>query len=115
MFELTGRRVIITGAAQGFGKEFTRRLLQENCCICISDIDIETGTKTVSEFQKEFDLTDDELCFVKCDVAVEQDWIDLWDNAEKLLKGPIEVLINNAGVHPGVGFSLKFYFLKCTF
>ena len=40
--------------AQGFGKEFTRRLLQENCCICISDIDIETGTKTVSEFQKEY-------------------------------------------------------------
>ena len=112
MFELTGRRVIITGAAQGFGKEFTRRLLQKNCCICISDIDIETGTKTVPEFQKEFDLTDDELCFVKCDVSVEQDWIDLWDNAEKLLNGPIEVLINNAGVHPGVGFSLNFYFLK---
>ena len=69
MFELTGRRVIITGAAQGFGKEFARRLLQENCCICISDIDIETGTKTVPEFQKEFDLTDDDLCFVKCDEA----------------------------------------------
>ena len=45
MFELTGRRLIITGAAQGFGKEFARRLLQENCSVCISDIDIDTGTK----------------------------------------------------------------------
>jgi len=104
MFELTGRRVIITGAAQGFGKEFARRLLQENCCVCISDIDIDTGNKTKSEFQKEFELTENELCFVKCNVAVEQDWIDLWDNAEKLLNGPIEVLINNAGVHPGLGW-----------
>jgi NAD(P)-dependent dehydrogenase (short-subunit alcohol dehydrogenase family) len=104
MFELTGRRVIITGAAQGFGKEFARRLLQENCSVCISDINIDTGTKTKSEFQKEFKLTENELCFVKCNVAVEQDWIDLWDNAEKLLNGPIEILINNAGVHPAVSF-----------
>ena len=112
MFELTGRCVIITGAAQGFGKEFARRLLQENCCVCISDIDIEIGNKTKSEFQKEFELTENELCFVKCNVAVEQDWIDLWDNAEKLLNGPIEVLINNAGVHPGVGFPLEFISLQ---
>ena len=112
MFELTGRRVIITGAVQGFGKEFARRLLQENCSVCISDIDIDTGTKTKSEFQKEFELTENELCFVKCNVAVEQDWIDLWDNAERLLNGPIEILINNAGVHPAVCFFYESEFLN---
>ena len=28
MFEVANRRVIVTGAAQGLGKEFVRRLLQ---------------------------------------------------------------------------------------
>ena len=70
MFELTGRRVIITGAAQGFGKEFARRLLQENCHVCISDVDVTTGTKTKATFQKEFGLEENELCFVKCDVSI---------------------------------------------
>ena len=102
MFELTGRRVIITGAAQGFGKEFARRLLQENCLVCISDVDVNTGIKTKATFQKEFGLGENELCFVKCDVSIEKDWIEMWDTAEKILNGPIDILINNAGVHPGV-------------
>ena len=70
----------------------------------MSDVDIDTGYKTKSEFQKEFGLADNEICFVKCDVSLEQDWIELWDTAEKLLEGSISVLINNAGVHPGVSF-----------
>ena len=103
---------MLTGAAQGFGKEFTRRLLQENCHVCMSDIDVDTGNKTKFDFKKEFDLNDNEICFVKCDVSVEKDWIELWESAEKLLDGPIEILINNAGVHPGVNFFLIICFLN---
>ena len=39
MFETKGRRVIITGAAQGLGKEFAKRLLKSGAKVCISDID----------------------------------------------------------------------------
>ena len=39
MFETKDRRVIITGAAQGLGKEFATRLLKSGAKVCISDID----------------------------------------------------------------------------
>ena len=102
MYEVKGRRAIITGGAQGFGKEFARRLLQKGCLVCISDVDDATGLDTKSQFQKQFGLTDNQVCFVKCDVADKEQWKELWDSAEKLLDGPIELLVNNAGVHPGV-------------
>ena len=39
MFETKGRLVIITGAAQGLGIEFAKRLLKSGAKVCISDID----------------------------------------------------------------------------
>ena len=105
MYEVNGRRVIITGAAQGFGKEFARRLLQEGCRVCISDVDVSAGLETKSQFQRQFGLDDNGVCFVKCDVAIKEDWKELWEAAEKQLDGPIDILVNNAGVHPGVIFT----------
>lgn len=104
MFEVANRRVIVTGAAQGLGKEFVRRLLQEGCRVCVSDVDTTKGLETKSEFQKQFSLDNSGVCFVKCDVSVKEDWQELWDTAEKMLEGPIEILVNNAGVHPGHGW-----------
>ena len=102
MFDIRGKRVIITGGAQGLGKEFARRLLQEGCRVCISDVDVAKGAETKSLFQKQFGLGDDGLCFVKCDVSLKEEWKELWDTAVKMLDGPIDVLVNNAGLHPGV-------------
>ena len=76
--------------------------LQENCRVCLSDVDTATGLETKSQFQKQFGLDDNGVCFVKCDVAIKEDWQELWEAAEKLLDGPIDILVNNAGVHPGV-------------
>ena len=47
-------------------------------------------------------MEDDGVCFVKCDVTVKEAWPELWDSAEKLLDGPIGILINNAGLFPQV-------------
>ena len=102
MYEVKGRRAIITGSAQGFGKEFARRLLQNGCKVCLSDIDELKGLETKSLFQKQFGLDDSAICFVKCDVSEKESWKILWDNAEKFLVGPIDILINNAGLNPMV-------------
>ena len=107
MYDVKGRRAIITGSAQGFGKEFARRLLQDGCKVCLSDVDEIKGLETKATFQKNFGLGDDGVCFVKCDVTVKDDWTNLWSSAEKLLDGNIDILINNAGLFPAVSTILK--------
>ena len=99
MFDVKNCRVIITGAAQGLGKEFAKRLLQKNCKICLSDINEIKGLETKAEFQKIFDLDDHSLCFIKCDVADKDAWDILWNEAERTLEGPIDILVNNAGLN----------------
>ena len=100
MYEVKGSRAIITGSAQGFGKEFAKRLLVKGCKVCLSDIDEVKGRETKSQFQKQFGLDDHSICFIKCDVSVKDDWNKLWDSAEKILGGKIDILINNAGLSP---------------
>ena len=43
------------------------------------------------------------VCFIKCDVTSKYDWSEMWDQAENVLGGKIEILCNNAGVPPSVG------------
>ncbi len=38
MYEVKGRRAIITGGAMGFGKEFGVQLVAAGCKVCLSDI-----------------------------------------------------------------------------
>ena len=87
MFEIKDRLVIITGAAQGMGKEFSRILLKSGAKVCISDIDEIKGNETKALFQQHFGLDDSGVCFVKCNVSKKEDWPKLWDTAEILLKG----------------------------
>ena len=85
MYDVNGSRAIITGSAQGLGKEFAKRLLQDGCKVCISDVDEVKGLETKLQFQKQFGLGDDGVCFVKCDVTQKEDWTALWESAEKIL------------------------------
>ena len=110
MYDVKNSRAIITGSAQGLGKEFAKRLLQDGCKVCLSDIDIEKGLETKSQFQKQFGLGDDAVCFVKCDISINEDWTELWESAEKYLNGPIDILINNAGLFPAVSYYILIFF-----
>ncbi len=51
-FEVKNEIAIITGSAQGFGKEFAKRLLQKGAKVCISDVNEEQGLKTIEELGK---------------------------------------------------------------
>lgn len=104
MFELKGKRAIVTGGAQGLGKEFSKRLLQAGCLVCISDIDELRGDETKREFQRMFGLDDSKVCFAKCDVTRKEDWDKLWNVSEQILGGQISILVNNAGVNPLFGW-----------
>jgi NAD(P)-dependent dehydrogenase (short-subunit alcohol dehydrogenase family) len=56
MYDVSGKRAIITGGAQGFGKQFARRLLQKGCRVCITDIDENKGQEAKKEFQEQFGI-----------------------------------------------------------
>ena len=79
-------------------------MLQNGAKVCLSDIDEIKGNETKILYQKQFGLNDNGVCFVKCDVAVKEAWSELWNTAEKLLEGPIEILVNNAGLNHTVSF-----------
>ena len=57
-FEVKHKIAIITGSAQGFGKEFAKRLLEKGGKVCISDVNEEQGLKTTEEFGKIYGKND---------------------------------------------------------
>ena len=56
-FYWQGRIVVITGSAQGLGKAFARQLLNAGAKVCISDINLEGGNKTLQEFEEIYGAT----------------------------------------------------------
>ena len=53
-FDIKNQVSIITGSAQGFGKEFAKRLLENGAKVCLSDVNKNIGKKTLEELQKDF-------------------------------------------------------------
>ena len=53
-FQVKGEIAIITGSAQGFGKEFAKRLLRQQAKVCLSDVNVEEGEKTLAELKKRY-------------------------------------------------------------
>ena len=53
-FDPKNKIAIITGSAQGFGKEFAKRLLAKGAKVCLSDLNVEKGQKTLEELQNTF-------------------------------------------------------------
>ena len=53
-FALKDHIAIITGSAQGFGKEFASRLLQAGAKVCISDINEARCGETALKFQEHY-------------------------------------------------------------
>merc|ERR1711887_262524 len=94
---------VITGSAQGLGKAFAVRLLTAGAKVCLSDLKQETGEKTLAELRERFG--EDKVCFVACNVTVEQDFRNLFDKAEEFFKvSCVDILVNNAGINTNWGW-----------
>lgn len=98
MFDLTGRRALVTGAGQGVGAGIARTLAERGASVAVNDLYADRAAETVEAIEKAggravvaaFDVGDY--------AAVAQGIAD----AEAAL-GPIDILVNNAGVPPGMG------------
>ena len=114
---------LITGAAGGFGKEFSRRVLEGGGRVVLTDKNQQAGTELCQAFQEVQSLQDQTLpllnipsfpqrfgenscIFEEHDVTDKAQWEKVWAAAEKFFQKEIEVLVNNAGVSPMLGFDL---------
>lgn len=89
---VAGKVVAITGGARGIGKATATALIRRGARVAIGDLDLDLAEKTASE------LGGNAVAF-KLDVTDRASFADFLDAAEKEL-GPIDVLINNAGIMP---------------
>jgi len=95
---------LITGAAGGFGAEFSRRVLEGGGRVVMTDTNTQAGTQLCSSLQQRFG--EDSCIFEEHDVTDKAQWKRVWKEAESFFKSKIDTLVNNAGVSPVLGFDI---------
>jgi NAD(P)-dependent dehydrogenase (short-subunit alcohol dehydrogenase family) len=89
---LNGRVVAITGGARGIGKATAQALVREGARVGIGDLDVDLAQSTASELG-------DSVRAYQLDVTSRPSFAAFLDSVESDL-GPVDVLINNAGIMP---------------
>ncbi|HEY4451830.1 MAG TPA: SDR family oxidoreductase [Solirubrobacteraceae bacterium] len=87
---LAGETVAITGAARGIGRATAEALLRQGMKVAIGDVDLETARQTAAELGAS-------TIALPLDVTDRASFTAFLDAAEQQL-GPLDVLINNAGI-----------------
>lgn len=89
---LNGQVVAITGGARGIGRATATALIAQGARVAIGDIDAPLAEKTASELGSG-------TIGLPLDVTDRESFAGFLDEVERQL-GPLEVLINNAGIMP---------------
>jgi len=92
--KLIGKNAIITGASKGIGKAIATRLAKEGVNVVLAARTRSTLDEAVKEIKK---LSNAGVIGVECDVSSLEDLSNLVDTTRREF-GPIDILINNAGV-----------------
>ena len=91
---------IVTGAGSGIGRSFALELANRGGHIICADINLESAKQTVQLIKEKGGVA----YAYQCDVTKKEDIDQLAEEAEKILKHPVTLLINNAGVGLGGKF-----------
>ena len=95
LLDLTGKRAIVTGGAQGIGEAIAFRLAEAGASVMIADIDLDAAKATVEGIRAEGGTAE----------AIAADASSAWD-AQKVVRatvdafGGVDILVNNAGIFP---------------
>jgi short-subunit dehydrogenase len=87
---LAGETAAITGAARGIGRATAAAFMRRGMKVAIGDVDLEAARKTASELGPS-------AVALALDVTDRSSFSSFLDAAEEQL-GPIDVLVNNAGI-----------------
>ena len=82
---------LITGAAQGLGKEMAKIMISQGATIVITDINEKSLVETAEELSCKY---------MVMDVTKEDQWKNVISNIEKDI-GSLNILVNNAGIGGG--------------
>jgi len=89
---LAGETAAITGAARGIGRVTAEALLRQGMRVAIGDLDLDAALQTASELGPS-------AVAVALDVTDRPSFYEFLNIAEEQL-GPVDVLVNNAGIMP---------------
>ena len=95
-FSLEGDCAIVTGAAQGLGKQMAVGLAEMGADVAIADVNADAAAETAAELDADVDA-DADVIAVEVDVTDESSVEGMVDEVTDRL-GPIDVLVNNAGI-----------------
>jgi NAD(P)-dependent dehydrogenase (short-subunit alcohol dehydrogenase family) len=93
---LNGKVVAITGGARGIGKATATALVRKGCRVAIGDLDLKLAEETAAGLGGG-------TVAVALDVTERDSFVAFLDEAERQL-GPVDVVINNAGIMPVTPF-----------
>ncbi|WP_036487589.1 SDR family oxidoreductase [Myxosarcina sp. GI1] len=96
MTQLKDAVVVLTGAAGGFGREFTRQLLQAGSRLILTDIDEKLLRDRITEIRQEI-ASGEIIAYWNIDLASSAGCETLYTRI-KSLNLPVDILINNAGL-----------------
>jgi NAD(P)-dependent dehydrogenase (short-subunit alcohol dehydrogenase family) len=94
---LSGKVVAITGGARGIGKTTAAALVRRGCRVAVGDLDLELAEQAATELGGG-------TVALRLDVSDRSSFARFLDEAEHQL-GPLDVLVNNAGVMPVTPFA----------
>lgn len=98
MKDLTGMKVILTGAAGGIGREYAKQLLEAGCDLILTDLE---GDRLMSMAHEILDAPTSSagkiLGLIEVDISHPQGCHDLFIKSREL-SGDTDMLINNAGM-----------------
>jgi NAD(P)-dependent dehydrogenase (short-subunit alcohol dehydrogenase family) len=93
--DLTGKVAVVTGGARGIGAATARALHEADARVAIGDLDLDVAQRSAKEIG--------DVLALRLDVTDHAGFSAFLDEVEGAL-GPIDVLVNNAGIMPVVEF-----------
>jgi len=89
------RTVVVTGAAQGIGREIASRFVARRARVALVDVEEDSLNRTVSELSES--LKNPNVAGFRCDISDERQVKKTFAEIRSRF-GPVSVLVNNAGV-----------------
>lgn len=93
LIDLTGRRAVVTGGAQGFGFAIARRLAEAGAYVVIADRNLDGARAAAAELAKD----KGDVSAFQVDISDEHQVEALIDHAAGTT-GRVDILVNNAGI-----------------